>query len=129
MLAGQNLRFAIDLATVVVPVSLYFLILGLLNSRRHPQVLPGRLDFALLIGALSPLFAVPVLRMVGFSAFSVLAAVGAVACAILVLAPRGQTWVVYNASASEARRAVESALSALGLRPELSNGVFHLPAD
>lgn len=126
MWAGEYISFSIRVTTVVVPVALYFFILGLLNSRRHPQVLSGRLDFALLIGALSPLFVVPVLHYVGVSAVSVALAVGGVACAILLLAPRNQAWVIYNAAESQVREAVESVLADMGIRWRSGNGLFRV---
>ena len=75
MLAGDAFGASAEIATVVVPVAVYFLVLGLLNSRPHPQLLSGRLDFALLTAAISPLFAVPVLRYFGISLLSVATAV------------------------------------------------------
>lgn len=126
MMSGGDLDMAIRVATVVVPVALYFLILGLLNTRRTPQVLGGRLDFGLLITAMSPVLIVPVLHTIGVSATSVAAACGVMACGILLLAPRGQTWVVYNASVDEAERAVESALRILGGTWRNTGGIFHM---
>jgi len=126
MPAGGHLDVCIRVATVVVPVALYFLVLGLLNTRRTPQVLGGRLDFALLMGAMSPLFVVPVLHAVGFSAAHLAAACGVVACGILVLAPPGQLWVVYNASPLEAEHAVASALNALGCTWKKTGHAFQI---
>ena len=126
MLADGNFDLSVRVATVVVPVALYFLILGLLNTRRTPQVLSGRLDFGLLMGALSPLFVVPVLHTIGITHASVAAACGVVACGILLLAPRGQTWVVYNASVDEAEHAVASALRTLGCTWKQIGGVFQI---
>ncbi len=114
MMASADVDITVRVATVVVPLAVYFLVLGLLNTRRTPQILTGRLDFALLITAMSPLFALPVLHWVGISRMSIVAACGVVACGILVLAPRGRTWVIYNASPDEAHRAVTAALRALG---------------
>ena len=126
MLASGNFDLSVRVATVVVPVALYFLVLGLLNTRRNPQVLSGRLDFGLLMGALSPLFIVPVLHMIGITHASVAAACGVVACGILLLAPRGQTWVVYNASLDEAEHAVASALRTMGCSWHQVGRVFRI---
>jgi hypothetical protein len=38
----EQLGISLRIAMVVVPVALYFLILGLLNSRPCPQLLRGR---------------------------------------------------------------------------------------
>jgi asparagine N-glycosylation enzyme membrane subunit Stt3 len=97
-----ELSVSLRIATVVVPVALYFLILGLLNSRRRPQLLRGRRDFALLIVALSPLFVLPVLHWSGGS------------------------WVIYNVTPSQAVRAVGDALRAAGLDSSGRDGAFDL---
>ncbi|HUT57244.1 MAG TPA: hypothetical protein VNA25_05155 [Phycisphaerae bacterium] len=114
-MAGDAFGASAEIATVVVPVAVYFLVLGLLNSRPHPQLLSGRLDFALLTAAISPLFAVPVLGYFGISLLSVATAVALLALGIAMLAPKGRTWVVYNLQGSEARRAVAAALRSIGL--------------
>ncbi len=126
MMASGDLDITIRVATVVVPLALYFLILGLLNTRRTPQILAGRLDFALLITAMAPLVVLPVLHMLGISPASIVAACGVVACGILVLAPRGRTWVVYNASPEEADRAVADALRAIGYTWKKTAGTFNI---
>jgi len=115
MLGSEYLDIWARVATVVVPVAIYFLVLGLLNSRRHPQLLTGRRDFALLIAALSPLFALPALSLIGVSLPSVVGVVAAVAAGILLLAPKGGSWVVYNIPPDQARRAIDSALDQAGM--------------
>jgi len=62
ILSTGQLSASLRVAAVVVPVAVYFLVLGLLNSRRHPQLLRARRDFLLLIAALCPLFVLPVLE-------------------------------------------------------------------
>jgi len=114
MIADGTIGASTQIAAVVVPVAVYFLILGLLNSRSRPQLLSGRLDFALLIVALGPLFVLPVLRCWGLSAPVVLSAVGAVA-AVAMLVPRPNTWVIYNLRATDARDAVERALRSIAV--------------
>jgi hypothetical protein len=96
------------IVTVVVPVALYFLLLGLLNSRRRPQLLTGRQDFVLLVAALGPLFALPAVEVWGLPAL--VAAAAAAAAAVVLLAPRGASWVIYNLPAARARDAVAEAL-------------------
>lgn len=113
ILSVSNLGAVLRIATVVVPVAIYFLVLGLLNSRRHPQLLTGREDFALLIIALSPIFALPIVGLVGLSLGSVAATIAVIVGAVLFLAPRGRRWVVYNLPPAEARQAVSKALGVL----------------
>ncbi len=115
MLAVETLSASVQVTCVVMPVALYFLVLGLLNSRRHPQLLSGRLDFALLIVALSPLFVLPVLNLFGLSLLSISAAVVLLALGILALSPRDRTWVIYNMPADEVRRILTRAVRMMGL--------------
>ena len=129
MLASGNLDLPIRIATVVVPVALYFLILGLLNSRRHPQLLSGRYDFALLIAALGPLFVLPILHYVGMTVLSVAAACGALAGGIALLAPGGHRWVIYNVLPNEASNAVAKTLRHLGLSVQAGPAGFELPDE
>lgn len=116
ILGTENVGMTLRIATTVVPVAVYFLVLGLLNSRRHPQILSGRMDFALMVTALSPVFILPALQYVGASLLTVLAMISVLAAAILVLAPRGGSWVIYNLPAAEARKAVIRALDEMGVR-------------
>jgi hypothetical protein len=110
-----NLGLSVQIVTVVVPVAVYFLILGLLNSRRRPQLLTGRQDFALLIAALSPLVVLPAMNFLEARLLTV-AAVGAAAVgAVALLAPPGRTWVIYNLSVPVARSAISDVLRMLGL--------------
>ena len=125
----QYLSISIRIVTVAVPVGVYFLILGLLNSRRHPQVLSGRQDFALLIAAISPLFVLPLLQHMGMSLWTVAGAVAGVTGIILLLAPRGRAWVVYNLSQAEARKAISRALLEVGVTFRESEKGFHLAKE
>ena len=100
--------------TVVMAVAVYFLILGLLNSRKTPQLLTGPEDSLLLIGSVC-LLIVPAL--IGrLSATGLLAALGlAVGGAVgyLVLS-RPRVWVVYNLRAAHADTLVQDVLSTMG---------------
>jgi hypothetical protein len=114
ILGLENLALSLRIAAMVVPVAAYFLILGLLNSRPHPQMLRGRFDFALLLGALGPLFFAPMAeRYAGSPALGTCAVVG-IAVGIMLLAPGGKNWVIYNLSHAAARKAVEESLESLG---------------
>ena len=127
MLAGfGHLALSVRLTVVVVPVALYFLVLGLLNTRRHPQLLSARTDFCLLCGALAPLFVVPALGFVGCGPLAVTGLLGLAAAVGLMLMPRGRQWVVYNLSVSDARRAVGRALEHLGQPFDADGNVFRL---
>jgi len=115
MLGIEYFAFAVRVTTMVVPVGVYFLILGLLNSRRHPQLISGRRDFMLMVAALSPLFVLPVLQYIGATPVTAAAAVVALVGIAVLLAPRGSAWVIYNMPAEEARNTIVAALRSLGL--------------
>jgi hypothetical protein len=114
------------IAAVVAPVALYFLVLGLLNSRAHPQLLSGRMDFAILTIAISPLLLLPMLNWLGLSPAFAAAAIAVVGGGALVLVPRGQTWVLYNVQGEQARTAVASALRRMGLEAQFQGGAYLL---
>ena len=120
MLGIEQSGMSWRIVTVVLPVAVYFFILGFLNSRRRPLVLTGRTDFVLMIAALSPLFACPLLGWLGMSAVSLVAVVAALAGAIGALAPRGPAWVIYNLPLGQATTIIERTLRSLGVpvRPQ-----------
>ncbi|MCJ7543553.1 MAG: hypothetical protein MUP47_03140 [Phycisphaerae bacterium] len=101
------------LVTMTVPVAVYFLILGLLHTRRRPQMLTGRADFALMIAALSPLVFLPAMSYLGGWGLWALAAAAGLAGAVLLLSGGGRSWVVYNISPHATRDAVGAALRAM----------------
>ena len=49
MPSGEQTALFLRLVTVLIPMGMYFLLLGLLNSHQHPQLLSGRRDFTLLL--------------------------------------------------------------------------------
>lgn len=103
-----SLSSSLRVTAVVAPVAVYFLILGLLNSRRRPQLLTARLDFALLVLPLCPLLLIPVVEYVG-TVVALLVACGVLLAAGFLLAPRRTDWVIYNMPVRQGRRAVRRA--------------------
>ena len=126
MLAGPTISPQAEIAAIIAPVAVYFLVLGLLNSRAHPQLLSGRLDFAILTIAISPLFLLPLWSWLGPSVWFALAAGAIVGAGAMVLAPRGRSWVIYNVRVPEARAAVASALRRMGLKVRDAEGLYDL---
>jgi len=122
MVGSMSLTTTFGILTLIVPVATYFLILGILNSRRHPQMLTGRQDFALLITALSPMFAVPALGYLGVTAVGLTISVCTVAAVAVLLAPRGRSWVIYNIGADRARELVGQVAESLGLAVHAQGG-------
>jgi len=125
MLAFENLALSVRVTIVVLPVAFYFLILGLLNSRPHPQVLSARGDFALLVGALCPLFIVPLTQQLGHWAVALPVAGGLGAC-IMLMGPGGPSWVIYNLQPQQARRVIARAVQRLGLELQADGRTFRI---
>jgi hypothetical protein len=116
MLASAQLDVTVQVAVVAVPVAMYFLLLGLFNSQRTPQLLPARRDFILLVAAFLPVLVMPALNYVGVSAWTVVLATGGACLAAVLAAPRGSgQWVIYNIQSPEALRACERSLQSMGL--------------
>ncbi|MGC9454590.1 MAG: hypothetical protein ACP5HU_06970 [Phycisphaerae bacterium] len=107
MLGAVSLSGSLRITVVVAPVAVYFLILGLLNSRRRPQLLTARLDLLLLLVPLSPLVLLPVLEYLGTAA--ALATGGVLAGAGVFLTRGRAEWVIYNMPDAAGRRAVSRA--------------------
>jgi hypothetical protein len=129
MLSTVQSGVPLQIAAVVAPVSLYFLVLGLLNTRSRPQMLSGRLDFAMLVVALSPLLVCPLLSWAG-RLYPALAAAGAAGvAAVWLLSPARASWVIYNITPAEAADAVAKALERAGLTFQRRQGetLFLLP--
>lgn len=126
LLGSEEFGFAMRVITVVVPVAIYFLLLGLLNSRRHPQLLSGRQDFALLLVALSPLLILPILMLLGLSTWTLGLSALLLGLAIHFGSPAHDTWVIYNLPAAQARQAVARSLRSLGLEFEEKDNGFQV---
>ena len=129
MLSTVQSGVPLQIAAVVAPVSLYFLVLGLLNTRSRPQMLSGRLDFAMLVLALSPLLVCPLLSWASQSYLAMAAAAAGGVAAVWLLSPAQASWVIYNITPAEAVDAVAKALECGGLPFRRSQGeqVFRLP--
>lgn len=116
LLGSEYLGASVRVATVIVPVAGYFFILGLLNTRRRPQMLTGRLDFSLLMLALCPGFVLPMLARFGLTPSGALVAMGVFAAGLWLFGPRGRSWVVYNLSSGQTDRVLRRAMDAMGWR-------------
>jgi len=116
LLGSEYLSTSLRVVTVIVPVAGYFLILGLLNSRRRPQMLTGRLDFSLLMLALCPGFVLPMLESFGLTAPGAVVGMLVVAAGLWLFGPGGRNWVVYNLPSGQAHRVVRAAMDAMGWR-------------
>jgi hypothetical protein len=110
-LGADYTGMSVRIAAVVVPVAMYFFILGFLNTRRTPQLLTARLDFSLLLAALGPLFVLPLIQWARPSApTTALAMAACVAGAVVWLGWQRRGWVIYNLDADVARDLLADAL-------------------
>ncbi len=125
MLGLENLDLSSRITVVVLPVAFYFLVLGLLNSRRHPQLLAAKWDFALLVGAFCPLFVLPLAQYLAPWPIAAIAAAAAFVACVMVLAPRGPSWVIYNLHPEQMNGIIARALRRLGLEFQAHGGIFY----
>ncbi len=114
MIGSEHIGTYLQVATLVVPVALYFLILGLLNSRRHPQLLSSRQDFALLTGAMGLMAVMGIVTYFGTSFPVTLAAIAGILGLLVILRPNRPGWVIYNITAGEARDIIRRTLEQMG---------------
>jgi hypothetical protein len=134
VLSSEPVVLFFRLVTILVPVGMYFLLLGLLNSRRTPQLLSGRQDFTLLLIAFAPVLVLPVLNVLRASLPVVAVAAAMTVVAAVLLAPRPGRWVIYNLPADRALEVVRKALEDIGVPFEECGGGFrigqgHLPVQ
>lgn len=119
--ADERAVFVLELIVAVGPLAMYFLALGLLNSRAHPYLMGLQKDFSLLSIAFFPLLAVPL---------AALAARGWIGswiggAVLLALVPwwaarsgLGPGWVIYNIDEWRCRDALGRACRRLGWEPK-----------
>lgn len=103
MLGSEQLATALRFGTIVVPLAMYFFVLGYLNTRPRPQCLTGRQDSALLVVTLSPLALLPLVQVLGGGWLGLAVAAGLLAAAIWLLSPKTASWVIYNLSPEQGR--------------------------
>ncbi len=116
ILGSWQLGLAMQIVVTAAPVAVYFLILGLLNSQSRPQVLSARRDFVLLLSAISPLWAVPLLNWLGINLVTLSATILGGMAVIALLAPRPSgSWVIYNVTKRRVLRSADLAMRAAGL--------------
>jgi hypothetical protein len=113
---------ALQVALAVGPLAAYFLMLGALQVSRHPTVLPGPVDFALLASALGGLVVFGPVGWVltdslfpGPSLWARLALLSGYVLMILIWAPRfGRRLVVYSIDHDTLADALREAVEQLG---------------
>jgi len=108
--------FVLHLAVGLGPLAIYFLGLGLVNSRPHPCLINIRTDFLLLAIALFPVMIYPVVFLVELGrlwlACGVVIMLGGIF--FVMLPGRNTGWVVYNIDAGRCRSFLGRACRQLG---------------
>lgn len=114
--ASDQVYFVLKVAINIAPIAIYFLVLGLVNSQAHPQLVNARSDFVTLTLVFVPALVWPVPLLVTGN-YLWLLYVGLVLGlgVFLYLLPAPMSgWVVYNISEPRCRRALEQAVGRLG---------------
>ena len=114
IISSQQFGYSIKLIMILAPIALYFLMLGLLNTRKCPQLLTGRQDFALLSVALSPIALGLAVQYLGVSTWVLLATASLIAVAIALLAPKTGNFVIYNLPMLQGRKILINELQKMG---------------
>lgn len=101
----------------LLPLSLYFLILGLVNSHARPCLITSRSDFLVLTSVLVPVLLWPVPDLVRGQMYHWLGAILLFASAIFfyLLPARDAGFVIYNLTQSRCRRLLDHVFERMGL--------------
>ena len=129
LLSVKDMLMSFSLAQIIVPVATYFLILGLLNCRRRPQMLTGLEDAFVLCGAMSMFFWPAMTAWLGGKVFMMVFAGVLVSGEGVYLRYRPRSWVVYNLPVPQARRLVLEVLTELGWAFDDTSEDILLPGD
>lgn len=103
------------------PLAVYFLVLGLLNSQRRPQLVTSRTDFITLAVAFVPVLLAPVFFLTAHHSWPLLG-LGALAgaFAFLALLPRQRSgWVIYHTTEAETLALLCQAVRRQGRKAEI----------
>jgi len=109
--ASGQVVFVLKVIVGLGPMAVYFLVLGLVNSRSRPHLVSSRVDFVLLAIAFYPVMLWPVLTLIekGHAAAAALAAAGVLAAFLWLLPARRGSWVIYHASLPQCARLIRQA--------------------
>ncbi len=111
-----NVILVLQLLVNLGPPALYFIILGLVNSQRHPRLVSSRADFVTLTVVFLPILVYPVPFLVGQGWWGLLGIGAAIVfSAFFALLPKhGAGWVVYHTTEAEMRIMLNQAIRRLG---------------
>lgn len=110
----------------ILPVAVYFLVLGLINSHAHPYLISSRSDFLALTSVMLPVLLWPVPDFVRGRMYGPLIA-GLLLAAVVfyyMLPARDAGFVVYNISRSRCLKLLRQAIQSLGLSGRWQDNVW-----
>ena len=128
MNSADEVVFVLQLSLTLGPLAIYFLGLGLVNSRAHPCVVNARGDFLVLSIAVFPVIIWPVIVLVELGQLWFAAGVVFVLSGLFywMLPGRDAGWVIYNIDPGLCKRVLEEACGKLGWTVEESNNELHI---
>jgi len=124
LLGSEYFGASMRVATVMAPVAGYFFVIGMLNTRRRPQILTGRLDFSLLMLALCPGFVLPMLSSFGLSPLAATSLIVSISAGVWIFGPGERNWVIYNLSPGQADRVLRNAMDEMGWKYRITSGGY-----
>jgi hypothetical protein len=106
-----NVILVLQLLVNLGPLALYFVVLGLVNSQRHPRLVSSRGDFVTLTVVFLPVLIWPVPFLVTHGLWWLLGVGAAVVCGSFpfLLPKRRAGWVIYHTNEAETRAIVQRA--------------------
>ncbi len=126
---AEEVILLLKVVLLAAPPAMYFVVLGLLNSRATPHLVNARTDFLLLTAAVGPVLLAPVPAVVrsGYG-WALLLAAATLALALGALLPRRDGgWVIYNLSGARARALIERCLRELRWPYDVRDGIIEVP--
>jgi len=128
--SADQVVFVLQLALALGPLAVYFLGLGLVNSRARPCLVNARTDFVLLAIALIPIIICPVVTFIEYAQFwlAVLLVLAVTILFAVLLPKQNAGWVIYNIDPECCRRRLERTCKKLGWELEWGEDDLYIRA-
>ena len=128
--ASDQVIFLLKVMINIMPVAVYFLVLGLVNSQAQPVLVNARSDFQILTLVFVPLLVGPMPFLVEAGQWWVLLGGAAITLGGFwrFLPGRASGWVLYNVTEAQGRAMLCRALAAWGAVHQTDDRTYHVPA-
>ncbi|MHC4442637.1 MAG: hypothetical protein ACYTF1_21115 [Planctomycetota bacterium] len=128
MTSADEVVFVLQLSLTLGPLAIYFLGLGLVNSRAHPCVVNAHSDFLVLSISVFPVIFWPVVVLVELGQFWFVSGVvfGLSIFFYWMLPRRDAGWVIYNIDPALCKRILKESCRQLGWTVEESHNEFQI---